>query len=235
MNVKFISETTTEIKGKDNRKLKPEELIVYIARVSNPKNKNNSKTAPKLIKYLIENSHWSPFEMVDMTVEIETSRAIAAQLLRHRSFSFQEFSQRYSNIEEQETFFQTIDIRKKAEKNRQSSSEQIDPEIGHANASTLIEHHLNSSLLLYQELIDHGVATEVARMVLPLDTTTTLYMKGTLRSWITFLNVRLHHHAQLEAREIAQEISKIIIKRYPNISKALNNFENWDNEYGLTI
>lgn len=199
-----------------------EQLIVHIARVSNPSNQNNHETADRLIAYLVRNKHWSPFEMVDMTVEIETSRGIAQQILRHRSFSFQEFSQRYAEVTEMEP----VDVRKSGSTNRQSSEEQFDPVIyGNRFANDLIDEHVANSQKLYKALLDHGVAKETARFVLPLTTQTKIYMKGSIRSWIHYLQIRLDEHTQLEHRNIAQEILNIFSAEFPNITKALNNFE----------
>ena len=199
-----------------------EALIVYIARVSNPGNQNNMETAPKLIKYLIDNKHWSPFEMVDFTVEIKTSRAIAQQILRHRSFSFQEFSQRYAVA----TDFEPVQLRKQADKNRQSSTELFDPLIKIAEgveltASWVIQNQLMHAKDMYRKLIDAGVAKECARMVLPLTTQTTIYMKGSVRSWIHYLMIRDDAHTQLEHQQIAKEIKKIFCDLFPNIADAL--------------
>lgn len=219
MNVELISITKPVQEGTT-----PEQLIVFVARVSNPSNQNNLETAPKLIKYLIDHKHWSPFEHVTMTVEIQTSRAIAAQILRHRSFSFQEFSQRYAEVTE----IEDIELRKQAEKNRQSSTEKFDPIITNEfkglrqEASKVINYHKLMSTRLYKDLVEAGVAKECARMVLPLATSTTIYMTGSVRSWIHYLEIRDDEHTQKEHREIAQEIKKIFIKQFPEISKALN-------------
>ena len=184
------------------RELSAEELIVYTARVSNPSNQLNSETADKLIAYMVRNKHWSPFEMCDMTVEIVTSRGIAQQILRHRSFSFQEFSQRYAEV----TDFETIQLRKSGTTNRQSSSEVFDPIIdGNLEASRLIENHLRKSEYLYKSLLSAGVAKECARFVLPLTT-----------------QIRCDGHTQLEHQQIAFGILEIFKSNFPNISKALN-------------
>ena len=168
--------------------------------------------------------------MVDMTVEIQTSRAIAAQILRHRSFSFQEFSQRYSAVTE----FEPVEIRQQADKNRQSSSEVFDPNVefddsyryseyeSNFKASLLIEMHLQDSQQLYNNLLKSGVAKESARMVLPLTTQTTLYMKGSIRSWIHYLQIRLDEHTQREHRLIAESIRDIFTEQFPNISEAID-------------
>ena len=230
MNVKLVSLTKSFIEEAD---LSPEELIVYVARVSNPSNQLNTETSDKLINYLIKNKHWSPFEMVDMTVEIVTSRAIAQQILRHRSFSFQEFSQRYSVATE----YEVVQIRRQADKNRQSSSEEFDPitfeehtEINDRSytihpeqkASEEIESLMNHADLVYHRLINAGVAKECARMILPLTTQTKIYMKGSVRSWIHYLQIRLDDHTQLEHRQIAEQIKTIFQEKFPNIAKSLN-------------
>lgn len=194
----------------------PEELIVYIARVSNPSNQGNMTTAPKLIRYLVDHEHWSPFEMVDITFEVETSRAISAQLIRHRSFSFQEFSTRYSPV----LGIEPIELRRQAETNRQSSTTTI------TNFDYLVKNVITQSVNLYQKLLDEGVAKETARMILPMATQTKLYMKGSLRSWIHFLDVRDDEHAQKEAQLIAKEIKKELIVLFPNVATALG----WKNE-----
>jgi thymidylate synthase (FAD) len=230
MNVKLVSITSPEITtGSEKISMTPEEFIVYIARVSNPSNQMNTETAPKLINYLVKHKHWSPFEFVDMTVEIVTRRSIAAQILRHKSFSFQEFSQRYSSV----TNVQEIEIRKQAEKNRQSSAESFNPVLsesritnykksGEIKASEAIGDFLEASMRLYSELIDAGVAREVARDILPLATETTMYMKGSIRSWIHYLELRTGDDTQKEHRDIANQIKNIFIQNFPNIGEALN-------------
>lgn len=209
MNVKLVSMTNILVDGIDT----PEELIVYIARVSNPNNQLNMETAPKLIRYLIQNKHWSPFEMVNVCFEIETSRAISQQLVRHKSFSFQEFSQRYSEVED----FEPIELRKKAVKNRQSSSDIVDDKA----LQDVVNKAVDGSFACYNLLLENGVAKEVARMVLPLTTKTRLFMNGSLRSWIHFLDVRNSEHAQKEIRLIAQEIENILKQHFPNTFDAL--------------
>lgn len=214
MKVKLISLTKSTIEEKE---LTAEELIVYTARVSNPSNQLNTATADKLISYMVRNKHWSPFEMCDMCVEITTSRAIAQQILRHRSFSFQEFSQRYAEATE----FEPIQLRKAGATNRQSSLEVFDPFEGSIKASQLIEQHVQVSNDLYNALLGAGVAKECARFVLPLNTQTKLYMKGSVRSWVHYLQVRLDEHTQLEHREVAEAIRPIFTENFPTISKAL--------------
>jgi thymidylate synthase (FAD) len=212
MSVKLVS-ITQPFMG-----MTPEEFIVYIARVSNPSNQTNFETAPRLLNYLITHKHWSPFEFVDMTVEIVTRRSIAAQILRHKSFSFQEWSQRYSSA----TNIQDIELRKQAEKNRQSSAELYDPEwVGGVKLSDIVSGHFQASLKLYNEMIDAGIAREVARDVLPLAAETRMYMKGSLRSWIHYLELRTSIDTQKEHRDIADSIAEIFNTNFPNISAAL--------------
>jgi thymidylate synthase (FAD) len=234
MSVRFIS-VTEPIKGiagtvtvmtdgileHVERHISPEDLIVYIARVSNPSNQANLETSDRLIKYLVKHKHWSPFEFVDMTVEIVTRRSIAAQILRHKSFSFQEFSQRYAEA----TTVQDIELRKQSVKNRQSSEEVFDPVINSQRqityASKIVKEHTERAIELYKDLIQAGVAREVARDVLPLATQTTMYMKGSVRSWIHYLELRLDETTQQEHREIAEGIMDIFMEKFPNIAKAL--------------
>jgi len=214
MKVKLVSITQSCIEEKE---LTAEELIVYTARVSNPNNQLNTESSDKLLNYLIKHKHWSPFEMVDMTVEIVTSRAIAAQILRHRSFSFQEFSQRYSEVQS----FEPIELRYKGKTNRQSSENEIDSNVNEVVQKS-IEALQNTSKKLYDNMIQLGVAKECARMILPLNTSTTIYMKGSIRSWIHYLSVRLHPTTQIEHRQIAEEINQIFQNNFPNIYKAIN-------------
>jgi thymidylate synthase (FAD) len=213
MNVKLISLSNPYINGINNS----EELISYCARVSNPSNQLNTETAPKLLAYLIKHKHWSPFEMVSMTMEIKTSRAIAAQILRHRSFSFQEFSQRYSTAAELER----IELRKQGKTNRQVGDEPLSIS-EHIEIFDKIDKLQDQSIDLYEELISKGVAKECARMILPLNTSTTMYMSGSIRSWIHYIDLRANEDTQKEHREIALKIKKIFIDYFPNISKALN-------------
>lgn len=191
-----------------------EEFIIQCARVSSPDNRDNHETAPKLLAYLMQHQHWSPFEMVNFAVEIETSRAISAQLCRHRSFSFQEFSQRYAKVENLEY----VELRKQADKNRQSSLEVIDTD---AEMYDGIADKLAATMNLYKDLLANGVAKECARMVLPMCTQTTIVMNGTLRSWIHFLQQRCDEHAQKEIREIAFAIRNELIAYVPWTAAAL--------------
>jgi thymidylate synthase (FAD) len=209
--IKLISLTQPNIEGLKTA----EDLISYCARVSNPSNQLNTETAPKLLKYLITHKHFSPYEMVNMCVEIKTSRAIAAQILRHRSFSFQEFSQRYS----QSTSFEDIEWRMQGKTNRQVGDEEVDlsPELKDEVDTTLA-----TCKELYDKLIEKGLAKECARMILPLTTSTTLYMTGNIRSWLFYLELRTKKDTQKEHRIIAEEIKKIFIKEFPVTSCALN-------------
>ena len=219
MSVRLVSftEPTSLMEGDFNGNFKiisPEELIVYIARVSNPSNQMNMETAPKLINYLIKHKHWSPFEFVDVTFEIITRRSIAAQILRHKSFSFQEFSQRYSTA----TDIQPVELRKQGKTNRQSSEEPIPDFMLERD----VEQHFANSKMLYEKLIKQGVSRETARDVLPLSTETTMYMKGSVRSWIHYLELRCSPDTQKEHRIIADAIKSIFVNQFPNISEALS-------------
>jgi len=210
MKTKLVSITKPEIEGLTTA----EDLISYCARVSNPSNQMNTETAPKLLAYLIKHKHWSPMEMASMTIEIKTSRAIAAQILRHRSFSFQEFSQRYSTATELED----IEWRLQGKTNRQVGDEIVELPVNLRDELCLVQ---NKCEELYHELIDQGVAKECARMVLPLNTSTTIYMSGTIRSWIHYIDIRAKEDTQKEHREIAYAIKDIFKDQFPNVSEAL--------------
>jgi thymidylate synthase (FAD) len=211
MKTKLISITKPEIEGLNTA----EELISYCARVSNPSNQMNTETAPRLLAYLIKHNHWSPFEMASMTIEIKTSRAIAAQILRHRSFSFQEFSQRYASIIGTEK----IEWRMQGKTNRQVGDKVVKLPIKLEDEFQWIQDKCED---LYHELIKEGIAKECARMVLPLNTSTTIYMSGTIRSWIHYIDIRAKEDTQKEHREIAFEIKEIFKNNFPNVSEALN-------------
>lgn len=215
MQVKLVSITESKISSPVT--MTAEELIVYCARVSNPENQLNTETAPKLIKYLIDHKHWSPMEMVSMCIEIKTSRAIAAQILRHRSFSFQEFSQRYSTA----TKFEEIELRQQGKTNRQVGDVPLNF-AKNIEVFDKIKKLQDQALDLYEELISQNIAKECARMILPLNTSTTLYMSGSIRSWIHYLHTRANQDTQKEHRNIALGIQKIFIKNFPCISDALN-------------
>jgi len=198
-----------------------ENLVAKMARVSNPANQDNAATAPKLLKYLVKHKHWSPFEMVSACVEIETTRDIAHQIVRHRSFSFQEFSQRYAEAHN----FELRETRLQDPTNRQSSLLNEDRELDDMwkKAQTdLIEH----ATKVYKWALSEGIAKEVARAVLPEGNTyTRLYMTGTLRSWLHYLSVRLDYTTQKEHREVAVAIYKALQQHYPNILEMINEIE----------
>ena len=190
---------------------KGDELVAYMARVSNPANQNNTKTSARLIKYLIEHKHWSPFEMVNMCVEIETTRSIAAQILRHRSFSFQEFSQRYAKVAAVSVM---PELRRQDHTNRQNSIDDLDY-LRQDIYSSKIQHLFDESYRLYNELLEEGVAKECARDVLPLSTPTRMYMNGTLRSWIHYCDLRCANGTQKEHKLIADQAKQLIAMCFP--------------------
>ena len=195
-----------------------EQLITKMARVSAPKNQGNMETAPRLLRYLIKHSHWSPYEMANMCVEINTTRAISAQIIRHRSFSFQEFSQRYADVNELGSAV-IPHLRRQDLKNRQNSIDDFDPEeIGgfYRRISQLFE----DSEHLYREMVSQGIAKECARNILPLATQTNIFMNGSLRSWIHYLQLRCDPSTQIEHRQIAEEIKRIFWQQFPIIAEA---------------
>ena len=195
-----------------------DELIAYMARVSNPTNQNN-KNSSKLIKYLIKHKHWSPFEMVNMCVEINTTRSISAQILRHRSFSFQEFSQRYASVEELE-LPTPPNLRLQDPKNRQNSIEDtrlLDKE----QLEYVIRANYIQTYDLYKNMLASGIAKECAREVLPMGTPTRLYMNGTLRSWIHYVDLRSANGTQKEHRDIAIACKDLIKTNFPLTFKAI--------------
>ena len=198
-----------------------EDHIVEVARVSS--SRKNKKDKPEgLLRYLVQHKHWSPLEHGHATFEIETSKAIGIQLIRHRSFAFQEFSQRYQDVNRLGDIFEPIELRAQCEDNRQSSTEVINPLLPNGVSSDAsIKVHLERSHQLYNDLLEAGIAREQARMVLPLATTTKIHMTGSIRSWIHFLELRDDGHAQKEIQLIAKEIKHIFIQEFPIISKAL--------------
>ena len=197
-----------------------EDLIVYMARVSNPNNQDNTQGNDKLIRYLIKNQHWSPFEMVSLVMEINTTRDIARQILRHRSFSFQEFSQRYADPTK-ELSFELRNARLQDYKNRQKSIETDDIEL--QNKWNLMQQSvINNAEHAYNWAIQSGIAKEQARAVLPEgNTQSRLYMNGTLRSWIHYCQLRMENGTQKEHAEIANECWDIIAAQFPNVATAL--------------
>ena len=192
-----------------------EKLIGKIARVSNPANEDNPNVVG-LLKYLIRHKHWSPFEMASMCLEIQTTRAIAPQILRHRSFSFQEFSQRYAIATETDLPL----LRRQDVKNRQNSIDDLEPEDS-LFLTSKIDQHFKDALDLYQQLLDKGVAKECARAVLPLNTTTRLYMSGTIRSWLHYIDLRSWHGTQWEHTQIALNALSILKEQLPTIADAM--------------
>ena len=195
-----------------------EKTMAYIARVSNPSNQDNEKFAG-LLKYCIKHNHWSVFEQSSMTLSIETTRAIAAQILRHRSFTFQEFSQRYAAS----TALGDIELpelRRQDLKNRQNSTDDLEPEVVEKLNKQMIT-LFSSAKSLYEQMLEQGVAKECARMVLPLCTPTRIYMTGSCRSWAHYINLRSAHGTQKEHMEIAEACRKIFVEQFPAVSEAL--------------
>jgi thymidylate synthase (FAD) len=195
-----------------------EKHMAYVARVSNPNNQDNDKFSG-LLKYCIKHGHWSVFEQAFMTVEINTTRGIAAQILRHRSFTYQEFSQRYadSNLLGE---IELPELRRQDDKNRQNSIDDLDPEMVdkfNRQMNTLF----SSAFGLYNQMLEAGVAKECARFVLPLATPTRIYMTGSCRSWIHYINLRSAHGTQKEHMDIANECKRLFTKQFPAVSEAL--------------
>jgi thymidylate synthase (FAD) len=212
-NVKLISVTKPiNIEGASSG----DDLIAFCARVSNPNNQTNFDTVARLMSYCVKNKHWSIFEMAGMCVEITTSRAIAQQILRHRSFSFQEFSQRYATVQE----FVTYEARRQDLKNRQNSVDNMakkDKEWFEKAQAKVIE----TSCMFYEEALERGIAKEQARFLLPLNTKTVLYMNGNVRSWIHYIQLRTENGTQKEHSVIANNIKVIFSEQFPLVAKAL--------------
>ena len=208
MNVKFVSITPDA-----------EKMMAYIARVSNPANQQNEKYSG-LLKYCIKHNHWSVFEQSSMTLEIETTRGLAAQILRHRSFTYQEFSQRYADSSLLGEEIPLPKLRKQDAKNRQNSTDDLDPFIVQ-DFELKMQRHFVNAMKIYQEMLDQGVAKECARFVLPLATPTRLYMTGSCRSWIHYINLRSAHGTQKEHMDIAEECRRIFTEQFPSVSEAL--------------
>ena len=209
MNVKFVSITPDA-----------EKMMAYIARVSNPSNQQNEKYSG-LLKYCIKHNHWSVFEQSSMTLEIETTRGLAAQILRHRSFTFQEFSLRDADTKLLDTQIPGPDLLSQDTKNRQNSNDDI-PQEKKEEYQALIARHFEDSMNLYNALLENGVAKECARFVLPLATPTRLYMTGSCRSWIHYINLRSAHGTQKEHMDIAHECRRIFTEQFPAVSEALD-------------
>ena len=212
-SVKFISVTPDA-----------EKTMAYVARVSNPNNQENPNYA-KLLGYCIKHQHWSVFEQAFMTLEIETSRGIAAQILRHRSFTYQEFSQRYADSSLLGDSIPLFDLRRQDTKNRQNSIDDIDDSVKQ-EFENKIRKHFDDSMVLYQSMLDMGIAKECCRFVLPLATPTRLYMAGSCRSWITYIALREKSGTQKEHMDIAKECKKIFAEQFPVCAEALGGVEN---------
>ena len=196
-----------------------EQTMAYIARVSNPANQDNDKFAG-LLRYCIKHNHWSVFEQSTMTLEIQTTRAIAAQILRHRSFTYQEFSQRYADSSLLGDVIPLPELRRQDDKNRQNSIDDLDPfevQKMEMQMKTLFD----SSMALYKQMLGRGVAKECARMVLPLCTPTRIYMTGSCRSWIHYITLRSANGTQKEHMDIAEACKKVFIEQFPSVSEAL--------------
>ena len=208
MNVKFVSITPDA-----------EKMMAYIARVSNPSNQQNEKYAG-LLQYCIKHNHWSVFEQSSMTLEIETTRGLAAQILRHRSFTFQEFSQRYADTKLLDDNIPLPKLRKQDLKNRQNSTDDLD-EFLVQDFELEMAKLFQSSMNLYNRMLEKGVAKECARFVLPLATPTRLYMTGSCRSWIHYINLRSAHGTQKEHMDVVAKARSIFTEQFPSVSEAL--------------
>ena len=216
--VKLISCTqgAGELEGQ-----KPQDVISYVARVSNPHNQENYRTAAGLLKYCIIHNHWSIFETASMTLEINTNRGIAAQVLRHRSFCFQEFSQRYADTKLLDQNIPLPDLRKQDVKNRQNSTNDLPPGMV-SDYQKKIEKHFQDGMVLYNNLLDNGVAKECARFVLPLSTPTRIYMTGSCRSWVHYINLRTSNGTQKEHMELAEQCREVFRTVFPDVAEALD-------------
>ena len=208
MNVRLISVTPDA-----------EKTMGYVARVSNPSNQENPNVAG-LLKYCVNHHHWSVFEQAFMTLEIETTRGLAAQILRHRSFTYQEFSQRYADSSLLSDEIPLFDLRRQDTKNRQNSIDDIDPFI-RQEFEIKIKKHFDDAMKLYKEMLDTDIAKECARFVLPLATPTRLYMSGSCRSWIHYIQLRSANGTQKEHMDIAEACKKIFVEQFPTVAEAL--------------
>ena len=196
-----------------------EKTMAYVARVSNPANQDNENYA-KLLAYCIKHNHWSVFEQSFMTLEIETNRGIAAQILRHRRFTYQEFSQRYADTNLLTEYIPVPELRRQDTKNRQNSTDDLEGYLK-LKLQTEIQEHFHASNTLYKRLLEHGVAKECARFVLPLATPTRIYMSGSCRSWIHYIQLRSANGTQKEHMDIANECRRIFICTFPTVAEAL--------------
>ena len=196
-----------------------EQTMAYVARVSNPNNQENPNYA-KLLGYCIKHNHWSVFEQSFMTLEIETTRGLAAQILRHRSFTYQEFSQRYADSSLLSEKIELPELRRQDTKNRQNSIDDIDPFVKQ-EFEIKMRKHFDEAMVLYQSMLDMGIAKECARFVLPLATPTRLYMSGSCRSWIHYIQLRSANGTQKEHMEIAEACKQIFAEQFPTVAEAL--------------
>ena len=208
MNVKLISVTPDA-----------EKMMGYVARVSNPSNQENPKVAG-LLKYCVKHQHWSVFEQSFMTLEIETTRGLAAQILRHRSFTFQEFSQRYADSSLLSTNIPLPELRRQDTKNRQNSINDVD-EFKVQKYQMLMQDYFKQGMDLYQQMLTDGIAKECARFVLPLATPTRLYMSGSCRSWVHYIDLRSAHGTQKEHMDIAEACKNVFVEQFPTVAEAL--------------
>ena len=196
-----------------------EKMMAYVARVSNPNNQENPNYA-KLLGYCIKHNHWSVFEQAFMTLELETTRGVAAQVLRHRSFTYQEFSQRYADSSMLAERIPLPELRRQDTKNRQNSIDDIDPFVNQ-EFQIKMENHFQAGMKLYQEMLEYGIAKECARFVLPLATPTKIYMSGSCRSWIHYITLRTANGTQKEHMDLAEGCKKIFIEQFPTCAEAL--------------
>ena len=196
-----------------------EKHMAYVARVSNPNNQDSDKFAG-LLKYCIKHGHWSVFEQAFMTVEINTTRGLAAQILRHRSFTYQEFSQRYADSSLLGDSIPLPQLRRQDTKNRQNSIDDIDP-LMQQDFEIKMQRHFVDGMKLYKEMLEAGIAKECARFVLPLATPTRLYMTGSVRSWVHYIDLRSAHGTQKEHMDVAEDTRSIFIKQFPTVAEAL--------------
>jgi thymidylate synthase (FAD) len=208
MSVKLISVTPDA-----------EKMMAYVARVSNPNNQENPNYA-KLLGYCIKHNHWSVFEQAFMTLEIETTRGLAAQVLRHRSFTYQEFSQRYADSSLLAEKIPLPELRRQDTKNRQNSIDDVDP-FTNQKFEMLMQQHFVQAMDLYKRMLDEGIAKECARFVLPLATPTRMYMSGSVRSWIHYINLRSANGTQKEHMDIAEACKNIFVEQFPTCAEAL--------------
>ena len=196
-----------------------EKMMGYVARVSNPSNQENPKVAG-LLKYCVKHQHWSVFEQSFMTLEIETTRGLAAQILRHRSFTFQEFSQRYADSSLLSTNIPLPELRRQDTKNRQNSINDVD-EFKVQKYQMLMQDYFKQGMNLYQQMLNDGIAKECARFVLPLATPTRLYMSGSCRSWVHYIDLRSAHGTQKEHMDIAEACKNVFVEQFPTVAEAL--------------